>query len=74
MSGMTLIRPYDPFSGHVEPSAAEDPSPSPVPVVAPTPAEPAVVEEKRPTRKGRRPRRVPTASEMEAARAKVARR
>jgi hypothetical protein len=72
MSGMTLIRPYDPFSGHVEPSAAEDPTPAPV--VAPTPAEPAVVEEKRPTRKGRRPRRVPTASEMEAARAKVARR
>jgi hypothetical protein len=72
MSGMTLIRPYDPFSGHVETAAAEDATPPPV--VAPTPPEPAVVEEKRPARKGRRPRRLPTAAEMEAARAKVARR
>jgi hypothetical protein len=74
MSGMTLIRPHDPFSGHTEPVPDEDTTPPLAPVVEPTPVEPAVVEEKRPARKGRRPRRTPTAAEMEAARAKVARR
>lgn len=74
MSGMTLIRPHDPFSGHAEPPPDEDTTPPPATVVEPTPPEPVAVEEKRPARKGRRPRRTPTAAEMEAARAKVARR
>lgn len=63
------IRPHDPFSGHETPAPADDtvepeqpaqvPAPPPEPTVVPKP------------RRGRRPRRVPTAAEMEQARTQV---
>lgn len=72
MAAMTLSRPHDPFSGHVEPSVADETTEPPAPVVVPIPAE--LATKKAAVRKVRRPRRVPTAAEMDAARAKVTRR
>jgi hypothetical protein len=66
-----LIREWDPFSGHREP----EPEPEVAPVVEEP--EPVVAIEEPPAkpkqRRTRRPRRVPSAAEVQAAAAKVRR-
>lgn len=70
MARMALIREHDPFSGDV----VDEPDVPEVPGVVTVPAEVATQSKPKQVRKGRRPRRVPTAAEMDAARAKVTRR
>jgi hypothetical protein len=62
------IREHDPFSGHDDPVPVEDPAEPEVetPPAAETPEPP-----KKPVRRGRRPRRTPSAAEVEASRKRV---
>lgn len=63
MSDSDLIRPHDPFSGHEAPApAVEVTEPEKAAQPATPPAEPA---QKPPARRGRRPRRTPSAAEVE---------
>lgn len=71
MSDGELIRPHDPFSGHVTPSAAAEPEEATEPPQEPPPPPEPAEEKAPPKRRGRRPRRVPTKAEVEAAKAKV---
>lgn len=74
MSEGDLIRAHDPFSGHEPPAPAEDtPEPTPVPEAPTPPPEPAkkAPARKPAARRGRRPRKIPTDAEVEAARAAV---
>lgn len=69
-----LIRPHDPFSGHVDPAPADDTIEPVKPPEPPTPPQEPVkkpVARKTPARRGRRPRRVPTDAEVAEAARKV---